>query len=123
MRLWPVLAAAAVLLAGTAVPAKADWREAQCDVYPAGSDKSEKTLPCTFAQSQGYITITREDGITYELSPVGDTPGNFQDAQGRAVYRQSGLGDQGVIFRLPDESLYVYWSTAALQPADEDNPT
>ena len=26
-------------------------------------------------------------------------------------------------FRLPDESVYVYWSTAALEPSDEGNPT
>ena len=59
----------------------------------------------------------------HDLSPTGDTPGNFSDAAGRPVYRQSGLGDQGLIFRLPDESVYVYWSTAALNPDDSDNPT
>ena len=35
----------------------------------------------------------------------------------------SGLGDQGLIFRFPDESVYVYWSTAGLEPVDTDNPT
>jgi hypothetical protein len=62
--------------------------------------------------------------VTHELSPVGDRPGNFRDQEGRAVYRQSGLGDQGLIFRLPDQSVFVYWNTAALQPpAEEDNWT
>ena len=64
-------------------------------------------LACTFGQRQGYITITRADGVTHDLSPVGDAPGNFRDQDGRAVYRQDGgLGDQGVVFRLPDESVY-----------------
>ena len=62
--------------------------------------------------------------IAHDLSPVNDTPGNYRDQDGRAVYRQSRLGDQGQIFRLPDESVYVYWDTSALQPpADKDNPT
>lgn len=101
----------------------ADWTEARCDVYAAGEDHTDTILACTFAQRQGSITITRGDGVTHELTPVGDTPGNFRDQRGRAVYRQSGLGDQGLIFRFPDESVYVYWSTAGLEPADGDNPT
>ena len=101
----------------------ADWTEARCDVYALGEDHTDKVIPCTFAQRQGSITITRSDDVTHELSPAGDAPGNFRDQHGRMVHRQSGLGDQGQIFRLPDESVYVYWSTAGLEPADEDNPT
>jgi hypothetical protein len=92
--------------------------------YPQGSDHASKMIPCVFSQRQGFITIRRSDGVTHELSPVGDRPGNFRDQEGRAVYRQSGLGDQGLIFRLPDQSVFVYWNTAALQPpAEEDNWT
>jgi hypothetical protein len=80
-------------------------------------------IPCTFSQRQGYITIYRSDDVTHDLSPVGDKPGNYRDQDDRPVYRQSGLGDQGQIFRFPDESVYVYWSTAALERADEDNYT
>ena len=82
-------------------------------------------LACTFGQRQGYVTITRADGVTHDLSPVGDQPGNYRDQNGRPVLREDGgLGDQGLIFRLPDESVYVYWDTAALKPpAGEDNPT
>ena len=101
----------------------ADWTEARCDIYPKGSDNLEKMIPCTFAQSQGHITITRRDGVTHDLRPAGDRPGNFRDPDGRLVYRQSGLGSAGLIFRFEDESVYVYWSTAALNPSDEDNPT
>jgi hypothetical protein len=81
-------------------------------------------IPCTFSQRQGYIRITRSDGITHELSPVGDTPGNFRDQNDHTVYRKSGLGDQGQIFRFPTESVYVYWNTAMLKPQNAaDNPT
>ena len=101
----------------------ADWTEARCDIYPKGSDHTDKMIHCTFAQRQGHVTITREDGVTHDLSPAGDAVGNFRDQHGRTVYRQSGLSDQGLIFRFPDESVYVYWNTAALEPVDADNPT
>jgi len=102
----------------------ADWTDARCDIYPKGDDHTDKMIPCTFSQRQGYVTITRDDGVTHDLSPVGDKPGNFSDQDGRTVYRQSGLGDQGLIFRFPDESVYVYWNTDALKPqTDEDNWT
>ncbi|NEX21328.1 hypothetical protein G3480_13570 [Thiorhodococcus mannitoliphagus] len=112
---------AAILMGGT-LPAAADSTQARCELYPKGSDKMEKMLPCTFSQRQGYITIIREDGVTYDLSPVGDTPSNFRDRNGRAVYRQSGLGEAGQIFRFPTESLFVYWDNAATESA-ADNAT
>jgi len=120
-RLLMLVACLALL---SAMPALADSVAARCDVYPAGSDRADRMMPCTFSQRQGYVRITREDGVTHELAPVGDAPGNFRDQHDRAAYRQSGLGDQGLIFRFPDESVYVYWSTAGLAtPADADNPT
>ena len=73
-------------------------------------------IPCVFSQRQGYVTITRDDGITHDLSPAGDDRGNYRDQDGNTAYRQSGLGDQGLIFRLEDESIFVYWSTAAWNP-------
>ena len=113
----------AALLAGWALPSEADSTQARCEIYAKGSDKMETMVPCTFGQRQGYITITREDGVTYDLSPVGDKPGNFRDQDGHAVYRQSGLGEAGLIFRFPKESLFVYWDNAASQPANADNAT
>ena len=103
--------------------ATADIADARCDIYPAGEDRTDVMIPCTFSQRQGYVTINRSDGLLHELSPVTDAPGNFEDQDGRAVYRQNGLGDQGLIFRFPDESVYVYWDTTALMPEDADNPT
>lgn len=113
----------AALLAAWALPSASDSTQARCEIYPKGSDKLETMVPCTFGQRQGTITITREDGVTYDLSPVGDTPGNFRDQDGRAVYRQGGLGEAGLVFRFPDESLFVYWDNAASTPAAADNPT
>jgi hypothetical protein len=113
----------AVLFAAWALPSAADSTQARCELYPKGSDKLQSMVPCTFSQRQGYITITREDGVTHDLSPVGDTPGNFRDQDGHAVYRQSGLGEAGLIFRFPKESLFVYWDTAASPPAGADNAT
>lgn len=113
-----VLALGAAVFAG----ARADSTDARCDIYPAGSDQTDEMIACTFSQRQGYVTINRSDGVVHDLAPVGDTPGNFTDQRGRSVYRQSGLGDQGLIFRFPDESVFVYWRTDALHP-DPDNPT
>ncbi|MEJ2604753.1 MAG: hypothetical protein P8172_15980 [Gammaproteobacteria bacterium] len=104
-------------------PALADSTEARCEIYPKGSDRMEKMVPCTFGQRQGYITITREDGVTHELTPVGDTAGNFRDQEGRPVYRQSGLGAAGLIFRFEDISIFVFWDTSTGQASNEDNPT
>lgn len=114
---------AAFTAAVWSIAASADWTDARCDIYPAGADHTEVMIPCTFSQRQGYITITRSDDVTHELAPVGDVPGNFTDQDSNPVYRQSGLGDQGLIFRFPKESIYVYWNTAALEPQDENNPT
>jgi hypothetical protein len=121
MHLNKIVAAAAALLWSVAVTA--DSTDARCDIYPVGSDHTDVMIPCTFSQRQGYITITRSDGVTHDLAPAGDVPGNFTDQDSNPVYRQNGLGDQGLIFRFPQESVYVYWNTAALEPRDEDNPT
>lgn len=116
-------ALALIATAGWAIPGAADWTDARCDIYPKGSDRAEKVIACTFGQRQGDITITREDGVTHELSPIGDTPGNFRGQDGRPVYRQSGLGSEGLIFRFDNESVYVYWDASALNPPAADNPT
>ncbi len=113
----------AVLFAAWALPSAADSTQARCELYPKGSDKLQSMVPCTFSQRQGYITITREDGVTHDLSPVGDTPGNFRDQDGHAVYRQSGLGEAGLIFRFPTQSVFVYWDNAASESATADNAT
>ena len=121
MKAWiKIVALMAAAWAGITV---ADWTDARCDIYPRGEDKASAMIACTFGQRQGAVTISRSDGVTHDLTPVGDAPGNFRDQRGSTVYRQSGLGDQGLIFRFPDESVYVYWNTAALEPTTPDHPT
>lgn len=115
-----------ILLAGVtaafaAWPATADTTQARCDIYPAGSDQPEETVDCTFSQRQGFISITRADGTSHELAPDGDVVGNFTDQSGAIVYRQSGLGDQGLIFRFPTEAIYLYWATG--EDTDPANAT
>lgn len=120
MNKWMLLTAACLVF--WTPSSGADWTDARCDIYPRGSDHASAMIPCTFGQRQGYVKITRDDGVTHDLSPVGDDPGNYTDQDGHAAYRQSGLGDQGLIFRFRDESVYLYWDTSALEPpADEDN--
>lgn len=106
-----------------ALPASADTAAARCDIYPAGEDRATASLDCQFSQRQGYVTIIRADGVVHDLTPVGDRPGNFRDAEGRAVYRNSGLGDQGQIFRFPDISIFLYWQRAGATTDAADSPT
>ena len=101
------LALAVVLVA---LPAHSDTATARCDVYPLGESKASKSLPCQFSQRQGYVSITRSDGIAYHLSPKDDAVGNYLDQDGQPVYRRSGLGAEGLIFQMPEFSVYVYLS-------------
>lgn len=101
--------------------ATADWTDARCDIYPKGEDHTDVMIPCTFAQRQGNVTITRSDGVVHDLVAVGDDPGNYRDQDGKAAYRQSGLGSDGLIFRLENESVFVYWDTSALNPVDDSD--
>jgi hypothetical protein len=114
---------AAIAIGLSTAGAHGDTVDARCDVYPAGEDRASAMLPCSFSQRQGYVTITRADGVVHELSPTGDIPGNFVDANGAPAYRRTGLGEDGLIFQLPAESVYVYWDTAALEGDAGDNPT
>jgi hypothetical protein len=102
----------AIATVGVAVAAKADTVTARCDVYPKGKDRATSSGLCTFSQRQGVVGIQLKNGKRYDLVPVGNNPGNYRDQNGRAAYRQSGLGDKGQIFRLYNQSIYVYWDPA-----------
>jgi hypothetical protein len=60
------------------------------------------------------FAIDRADGVRHELSPKGNQPGTYVDEKGRPAYRNRGLGSRGQIYRLADQSIYVYWDTAGL---------
>lgn len=106
-----IITALSIASVGIVKPAIADTVDVRCDFYPRGEDKASLSTSCTFSQRQGFITIQRQDGVSYDFEPVGDQPGNFVDQNGNAVYRQSGLGDRGQIYRLSNESIYIYWDT------------
>ncbi|MGL5082835.1 MAG: hypothetical protein ACRC8A_15220 [Microcoleaceae cyanobacterium] len=108
------VAMAATIVCAFPLAANAQTVNARCDIYPQGEDRASAVLPCTFSQRQGAVRITRQDGVTHELSPTGSEPGNYLDQNGKAAYRQAGLGDRGQIYRLANESVYVYWDTAGL---------
>lgn len=84
--------------------AQADTINSRCDIYPRGEDKASKVVNCTFSQRQGFITIRREDGITYELKPNGTN--KYVDQNGKPVTRE--IDGNTLIFRLEKESVYVY---------------
>jgi len=104
------------VLAAIACPseAHADTVNARCDIYPAGEDKASAVIPCAFSQHQGFVMIDRSDGVLHDLSPIGDEPGNYLDQNKEPAYRQSGLGENGLIFRFTDESVFVYWDASSL---------
>lgn len=108
---------------GWAIPCAADQTDARCDIYRKGSDHADKMIPCTVSQRQGFITISRQDGVTHEISPVGDQGDAYRDQQGRPVRREDALDREGMIVRFESESVYVYWDTSALHPSDASNPT
>lgn len=105
--------------------AAADTAEARCDIYPRGEDRASAMVACRFSQRQGFVTITRSDGVSHDLEPEDDDPGRYRDQRGRRVVREDALGREGLIYRFPDESVYVYWDTSALSPPTSaaDNPT
>ena len=125
MKFEQVTVSAAFLAAmATSPPLTADSTDARCDIYPRGEDHASASLACTFSQHQGHVYIDRSDGVGYAFTPTGDQPGNFVDESGAAVYRQSGLGEAGLIFRTSDESVFVYWNASSVNAASgDDSPT
>lgn len=105
---------AGLLLAGLA---RADTVDARCTVRPHGVRQPVTVLACQFSQRQGFVSITRADGVRHELSPSDQGPGRYTDETGRAALRLRGLGAKGQIYRLAHETVSVYWDTRGL-PAD-----
>jgi len=111
----------AIASLGITISAKADTVTARCDVYPKGEDRATSSGLCTFSQRQGAVGIQLDNGKRYDLVPVGNQPGNYRDQNGSAALRQSGLGEKGQIYRLANESIYVYWDTAPYGQNSRDN--
>ena len=92
MKTLTVLSAVALALAITAFTpaARADTREATCEVRKDGEKQKGKSGPCTFGQRQGFIDIDLKNGNTVALRPA-DKANHFKDQYGNKVVRtQSG---------------------------------
>ena len=118
-RAAPVVTA---LLVGLALAglARADTVNARCDIHTGKQSRASASMPCTFSQRQGYVAIQLADGTRHELSPSGDQPGTYVDGKGRPAYRNKSLGSRGQIYRLAEQSIYVYWEVStgpAAKPA------
>jgi len=112
-RVAPLVSAALLSLAGLAagLPAQADTVKARCDVFPKGEDRATSSGLCTFSQRQGFVSIQLKNGQRIELTPQGDKPNAYLDANGKPATRE--IADKGTIniFRLAKQSIFVYWDT------------
>mgnify|MGYP001818840598 FL=1 len=114
------LASSLILLLAAVTPGHlyADSIRANCGFSASQPTITEatdiETSDCTFSQRQGHVTIRLQGGPSFDFVPTGDAPGNYADAHGQAVYRRAGLGDKGLIFKLGDRFLYVYWNRDVL---------
>jgi len=92
-------------------PAQADTVQARCDYYPRGEDRASASMPCTFSQRQGFITIRRQDGVTHEFRPDPNRANVYLDRQGGTVNREDSESSTHEIYRTSRESIYVYWNS------------
>ena len=100
--------------------AQADSARSECGFSDSAGQRPATTSSCTFSQRQGFISVRIDGGKEFEFSPLGDSPGNYQDQDGAAVYRQSGLGKEGQLFRLPNTYLFVFWNPSRLDCDQEE---
>ena len=96
MKTSTVLSAVALALSITVCTqtARADTRDATCEVRKDGDKQQGKSGHCTFGQRQGYIDIDLKNGDTVALRPA-NNPDHFKDQHGNKVVRtQSGGNSQ-----------------------------
>jgi hypothetical protein len=94
-----------------ALPAQADTVKARCDVFPKGEDRATSSGLCTFSQRQGFVSIQLKNGQRIELSPHGDKPNTYLDANGKPATREFEDSGKIHIYRLAKQSIFVYWDT------------
>jgi hypothetical protein len=98
---------------------QADTINSRCDIYSKGEDKASTVVNCTFSQRQGFINIEREDGITYDLKP--NNTDQYIDQNGDSVIKE--IDGNTLIFRLKNESVYVYQGEKAPSLSDSKGET
>jgi hypothetical protein len=72
--------------------ARADARQADCEVRKDGETKKGKSGACTFGQRQGYIDIDLRNGDVYNLRP-GKQANHFRDQKGNKIVRTNSSGN------------------------------
>jgi len=90
-------------------PASADVASARCELESFSLERAILEERCVFSQRQGFVSIALDSGQAFHLSPLPEAVGTYSDNDGNTVYRQSGLGDEGLTFRWPDQVIRVYW--------------
>lgn len=125
MRRLPILAASLVGLASVvaAAPALADTVQARCDVFPAGEDKATSSGLCTFSQRQGFVAIQLKGGQRIELKPNESTPNAYFDGRGEPARREILDGNRGQVYRLENQSIFVFWDPAPYGKEASTTPT
>ncbi|MFQ6537811.1 MULTISPECIES: hypothetical protein [Aphanothece] len=113
----PLLSATLLSFGGmfSALPVQADTVKARCDVFPKGEDRATSSGLCTFSQRQGFVSIQLNNGQRVELTPDGSKANAYLDANDKPATRE--LQDNGNIhiYRLAEQSIFVYWDTAPYQ--------
>lgn len=114
MRRLPILAACLLGLASVVAeaPALADTVQARCDVFPAGDDKATSSGLCSFSQRQGFVSIQLKGGQRIELKPNASTPNAYFDGRGEPARREILEGNRGQVYRLENQSIFVFWDPA-----------
>ncbi|MEA5443475.1 hypothetical protein [Cyanobium gracile] len=126
MRRLSVLAALLLSVASVvaAAPALADTVQARCDVFPAGDDKATFSGLCTFSQRQGFVSIELKGGQWIELKPNESTPNAYFDERGEPAKREMLDANRGQVYRLENQSIFVFWDTAPYgKEASSTTPT
>ena len=90
-------------------PASADVASARCELESFSPERAILEERCVFSQRQGFVSIALDSGQAFHLSPRPEAVGTYSDNDRKTVYRQSGLGDEGLTFRWPDRVIRVYW--------------
>jgi hypothetical protein len=91
------------------LPANADSRKARCSYYLKGEDSAQVSMPCTFSQRQGNVSIQWKDGVRNDFRLLNAKSGQYVDKRGGEVRRENGLGQSGTVFRMEKGSIFVYW--------------
>jgi hypothetical protein len=112
----PVCAALILGLALLSHGAHADWTQARCEISSSAAAESTRVTPCVFSQRQGYINVDGE-GVSLDLQPVGDAPGEFRDQLGRTVLRSIPEDGNSQLFETEGGLVRVVWTALSARAA------